>query len=784
MRYFRFLLFALFVRLWASFLPSFSVDMNAWLAWAARLGELGPSGFYTSEVWTQYTPGFLYWLLFLGKSGLSSELLIKLPAILADVGTAALAYKIISKKSQKWALAAFALYLFNPSTIFISSVWGQIDGILAFLMLASVYAALSKKPYLSAFFWAVSFLVKPQSMALVPALALLFFRKYSLKKLLQAGLVGLGVVFVGAFPFFPGNPVFGLPKLIVEMAAYYRFSSLFAFNVWAVLIGMWKADGGHVALGAFFYVGVTAATLFVFKNTKSRGDYYLLSGLGLFSFFLFPTRVHERYLFPALIFILVASGFKKSKKLLGAYFLASFLFLLNSYHAYAFFENNFLANKAVLVVTGALAPFIAAGFIALFFILLFYKKKPKFRFSEGEKMVDSMSPFLVRRILLGVIFFSFATRLIGLGSPPEEYFDEVYHAFTAQTVLSGQPQAWEWWNPNPDGFAYEWTHPPMAKLVMAGSMSIFGRNPLGWRIPAALAGTGVVFLTYTLGKRIFGSREIGLFAGAIMALDGLLLVMSRIGMNDIYFLFFSLLSLHFFLTKRDFLGALAFGFSLASKWSALWLAPVLLVAFLIFRKRPSPSLLWFLVLPPTIYMASYIPMFLTGHNIDTFVEMQKQMWWYHTGLDATHPFTSPWWSWPFLKRPIWLYTTGAMSGKIGNIYAMGNPVVFWAGAASVVYSIYHFLKGRDGRIFFVIFSYFAFFIPWMASPRIMFLYHYLPSLPFMAIAAGFVLKKHPKVLLLFYSSTLLLFAYFFPHWIGLSVPIWLDKSYYWFDSWS
>jgi dolichyl-phosphate-mannose--protein O-mannosyl transferase len=76
--------------------------------------------------------------------------------------------------------------------------------------------------------------------------------------------------------------------------------------------------------------------------------------------------------------------------------------------------------------------------------------------------------------------------------------------------------------------------------------------------------------------------------------------------------------------------------------------------------------------------------------------LQKQMWWYHTNLNATHAYTSLWWTWPLDIRPVWFYvkyctnpadrsdpmcartydsTGGAKT--IGDIYTMGNPLIFW-----------------------------------------------------------------------------------------------------------
>ena len=176
-------------------------------------------------------------------------------------------------------------------------------------------------------------------------------------------------------------------------------------------------------------------------------------------------------------------------------------------------------------------------------------------------------------------------------------------------------------------------------------------------------------------------------------------------------------------------------------------------------------------------------MFLTGHDFQTFIDVQKQMWWYHTGLDATHPFTSLWYTWPLMIRPIWLYTSGVVGNKISNIYAMGNPGVFWFGFASVLVSFYYFIKTRNKKIGFIVFSYMVFFVPWAFSPRIMFLYHYLPSLPFLAIASGFLLRKFPKLIKPFIAICVILFLYFYPRFSGISISTSLNETYRWFNSW-
>jgi dolichyl-phosphate-mannose--protein O-mannosyl transferase len=65
----------------------------------------------------------------------------------------------------------------------------------------------------------------------------------------------------------------------------------------------------------------------------------------------------------------------------------------------------------------------------------------------------------------------------------------------------------------------------------------------------------------------------------------------------------------------------------------------------------------------------------------------------------------------------------------------------------------------------------------------MFLYHYLPSIPFMAIAIGYVLRRHKQLVVSFFVIAAVVFIYFYPHYAGLKIPVALDRSYYWFDSW-
>lgn len=747
----------------------------------------GFKGFYNG--WSDYLPGYLYILFVLGKINLFNlipqEVLYKIPAILSDVITGFLIYKVLIKsKGEKWALIGSAIYLFNPAIIANSTLWGQVDGIVALFVILSIYLLENNYLLLSAAAIAIGTLVKPQVAFIFPVILTMFYnQKIKFRKLIVYCASGLLLFVLGFVPFWNHGSLIGfiLERLSVS-SSQYPYTSINAFNFWGVF-GFWRPDSYQWIAGILFTLAVFI--LFVRKNKSP----YLLSSIILGSSFVFMTRMHERHFLP--VFAPLAIAVVENPLLLVPYLGFSITYLLNLYYAYVWISDNFR-----LVFSDTFTKIFS--FLNIVFLgLVLFPKRISFKIKEVKSKnvtVPNMPKLNIGRlnlkyVLYGILLFATITRFYNLGSPPSEYFDEVYHAFTAKVILHADSyKAWEWWNTPPEGFAYEWTHPPLAKLGMALGMIAFGENSFGYRFVGAILGIGAVYLVYLLALEFFGDELTAVLSAGIYSLDGLALVMSRIGMNDSYILFFSLLSIYLFLKNKNLGSAIAFGLALSSKWSAIWSLPIL---FILWLKRKNKFdfkefrvlTLSFLFIPISIYLLSYFQMFLTGHGIDNWWGMQKQMWWYHTGLKATHPYQSMWWSWPLLLRPIYLYTSDEIGGTVARIYAFGNPIVFWFGFFSVLASAIYAYAEKNKSLAVVVFSYFIFFVPWALSPRIMFLYHYLPSIPFMAIATGYYLRRNPKLIYWVFGISLLVFIYFYPHYTGLRIPLWLDQSYYWFSNW-
>ena len=106
-------------------------------------------------------------------------------------------------------------------------------------------------------------------------------------------------------------------------------------------------------------------------------------------------------------------------------------------------------------------------------------------------------------------------------------FDEIYHARTAYENIHNMS-------------VYEWTHPPLGKLIIALGILIFGMKPFGWRIMGALFGVAMVPLMYVFAKRIFKRTDFAFIAAGLWAFDCMHFTQTRIATIDVYGVFFIL----------------------------------------------------------------------------------------------------------------------------------------------------------------------------------------------------------------------------------------------------
>jgi dolichyl-phosphate-mannose-protein mannosyltransferase len=489
-------------------------------------------------------------------------------------------------------------------------------------------------------------------------------------------------------------------------------------------------------------------------------------------------------------------------------------------------------------------------------------------------------------VLFCILAFAFITRLYRVSQPNAYIFDEVYHSVTSKLIARNDVRAYEWWNPPIEpSTAVDWLHPPYAKYTQAIGMLVFGENSFGWRISSVVFGVLVVLATIRLAYELFENKPLALLAGTLAALDGLLLVQSRIAMNDIHVTFMILVTLICYVRYRKdpenmwrlFLTGLAAGVAMGTKWSGVFALLTVggsealiylnqkLSSKLKEKNLVEPFFTWtakrFLllcVIPILIYLAGYTHMFLQGKSlvcqgdqvlqgqcycrqdsswwvtvlkdispqnsvyweslearggckrlISHFSELHHQIWWYQTNLQATHPYQSRPFEWFMNLRPVWMYVAYD-EATLGNIYAQGNPSLFWSGDVAVITTLILIISSflspsqilslkKDKyflQLIFLLCAYLMVWLPWQMSPRIMFFYHYTPAVPLLCILLVFWLRKiwnyRHKSGTTFYRSLVLgiilvifcNFLLFYPNWIGFPMPKdFVDRVYFALPTW-
>lgn len=447
------------------------------------------------------------------------------------------------------------------------------------------------------------------------------------------------------------------------------------------------------------------------------------------------------------------------------------------------------------------------------------------------------------------------------------YFDEIYHARTAYEFLNGLT-------------AYENTHPPLGKLLIAGGVALFGMNPFGWRIAGTLFGIAMIPLVYLFGKRLTESTPFAALACFLFSFDFMHFTQTRLATIDVYITFFVILMyllmyhysrLSFYDTplKKTLLPlgvcGVSMGLGIACKWTGVYAGAGLALIFfaILFRryreyryalKDPEGAtggishktvldrfmpctvrtilfcILFFVAVPVLIYLLSYLP-FRDGTSDGLFLKVlhnQEYMFRYHSGLNASHPYSSPWYQWPVMQRPIWYYS-GILTGTSGNgglregISAFGNPLVWWAGIPAALYTFFFLFKDcrrtplpvsidayksspvsaythkeeapqpSHSTALFLLTGYLAQYLPWCFVTRVTFIYHYFPSVVFIVLMIIYSLaqlkprmkRKSFLIMLFLYGAAAFgLFLLFYPVLSGEPVEAsFVNRFLRWFDSW-
>jgi Gpi18-like mannosyltransferase len=360
------LLAAFTVRLFLFQFQGHIMDLNLFITWLQAAASHGFATFYNITN-CDYPPlnVYLFWLFGNAANGLSLfgtsmiTYVVKLIPTLFDLATVCLIFVFVRSRSNIMvSLLAAAAYAFNPAIIFNSSVWGQFDSIYTFFLLLSFILVLSGRLKLSVSTFTLAVLTKPQAVALVPLMALLVYKKFGLRRMLASTMIIAAITLLVILPFQWGNPITSLINIYLLGFGKYPYTSVNAYNFWA-LFGMWRPDSQGILfltpylIGWLMFVILTFLALdLVDERLKPSGEtlVFFTAFILLFGFFMLPTRIHERYIFPSLSFLALMSPYVKRMRVI--YGVLTVTLLINLAYALMTLNSGILITWTDPVVLG------------------------------------------------------------------------------------------------------------------------------------------------------------------------------------------------------------------------------------------------------------------------------------------------------------------------------------------------------------------------------------------------------------------------------------------------
>ena len=190
----------------------------------------------------------------------------------------------------------------------------------------------------------------------------------------------------------------------------------------------------------------------------------------------------------------------------------------------------------------------------------------------------------------------------------------------------------------------------------------------------------------------------------------------------------------------------------------------------------------------------------------SLAEYHRSAYVFHNGLSSDHDYEASPWTWLVMGRPTSFFYESATNGVSGctvdscstAITSVGNPLIWWSAAVSLLALLFCWLGRRDWRAGAILAGIAAGYLPWFAYPeRTTFFFYAVSFEPFLILALTYVLglilgpDSAPKlrrftgaaVVALFVLAAVLVSAFFFPVWTAETIPYSDWRLRMWMRSW-
>jgi dolichyl-phosphate-mannose-protein mannosyltransferase len=351
-------------------------------------------------------------------------------------------------------------------------------------------------------------------------------------------------------------------------------------------------------------------------------------------------------------------------------------------------------------------------------------------------------------VVVCVVFIvALAAHFWRLGSPNELVYDERTYVDEAFHYLRGE--------------TFFEVHPPLAILLIAECLRVFGCHAWSWRVSSALIGGFLPPISYLLARRLFHSRGAAAIGALLVLCEGMFLTYSRLGLINIVYVTLgaaAYLAAFRFVQSEDpsdrrrslvAMGVLL-GLCLGSKLAipiVTWALVVGLVAFSVSgwyelsgeRSINPPAGLGYLVgsvalvggLSAVFFLLTFLPHYWLGWW--SGVSALKSYYGYVASANLLYPppnnhQDSAWWSWPVLFHPYAYWNGHDDLGRVETIWGGGSPAIWWGALVAIFLATIRALRRQGIGWIFLSLGYFTYTAMWVPIHRSLYIYSYLPAL--------------------------------------------------------
>lgn len=325
--------------------------------------------------------------------------------------------------------------------------------------------------------------------------------------------------------------------------------------------------------------------------------------------------------------------------------------------------------------------------------------------------------------LIILVGFFIAVHLVSIPTPDELVFDEKHYIVDARIILNG------------DG-SIRPEHPPLARLIIAGSIVVFGDNPFGWRIMPVLFGAASIILLFFICRRLNLSERAAFFVAFLFALENLAFVQSGIAMLDVFSVTFMLASFYLYLRGNWLSSGLFIGLAGLAKLTGFLALPVIALHWLITNRSKLSRFTLALAVSPLTYLAllPVLDWFIWGKFINPITETKTMLEVLSASTFASLPSE-------MLSRPWeWLTQIELITYWPEPHYlAMLSPTFLFLWFPAAVYTVIRLRSKQPWAIFAAVWfacTYLLWIPATLLTDRISYIFYLYPAVPALALFIG------------------------------------------------